>query len=231
MSKQRFRLGNYLGRGSRYYHATFDHITHKVNAQHQKMPTILLKDIFLVDKNDKKIALRKENDFIDDKGRHIVADHLWVKMTKPWFSLPQELVQGDEVFFKAEVTSYKISRDDVVSKREEAWQKAMQKNEQIYKRWAKYTETHQRKNFQASLEKMKQKQKANLEQAKKEQSQLKLVDYTLNHVQNIKVVKWGRVKKDFQRETYNYQQYKRQGYKYSAWLAYRSLNYSGKTIV
>lgn len=95
-TKQRFRLGELYQKGPNYYHAIFDHLTHKINSKGKKIPTILLKDIYLVDENDKKIPLRKNNDFIDAKGRHIVADHVWVKFTKPWFDLPFELLQGDE---------------------------------------------------------------------------------------------------------------------------------------
>lgn len=225
-NKQRFRLGDYYHKGANYYHATFDHLTHKVNAQGKKIPTILLTDVYLVDKDDKKIALRKSNDFIDKKGRHIVADHLWVKLTKPWFELPQELIKGDEIYFSAEIEQYRITRLDVIKKRDKIWNDAQKKSDQIYKSWSKYTDTHKRKNFQLSLEKMKQKQRKLLEQAKKDQEKLELVDYTLNRIKNIKVARWVKPKRGFKREKYDYDQYKRQGYKYSAWLAYHSMSYT-----
>lgn len=225
-SKQRFRLAEYYQQGPKYYHATFDHLTHKINQQGKKIPTALLKDVYLVDKYDKKIALRKANDFIDKKGRHIIADHLWVKFTKPWFDLPTELVKGDEIYFAAEVEQYKINRLDVLHKRDQIWLNAEKRSKQIYQRWSKYTETHKRKNFQLSLTKMKQKQREIIKKAKRDQKKQKLVDYTLNRIKNIKIAKISKTKSNFDRTQYNYSQFKRQGYKYSAWLAYRSMNYA-----
>lgn len=222
MSKQRFRLKELYQKGPNFYHATFDHITHKINQQHKKIPVILLRDLYLVDENDKKIALRKSNDFIDAKGRHIASDHVWIKLTKPWFDLG-ELIQGDEVFFSAEVDQYRINRDDVLNKREIIWQNAVRKNDQIYHRWQKYTDTHRRKNFQLSLNKMKQKQKNNLAKAKEEQEKLALVDYSLKSIKKPKLVK--KTDLDYEREKYSYDFYKKQGYKYSAWIAARSINY------
>lgn len=225
-SRQRFKLGELYHKGPHYYHATFDHITHKVNQQHKKIPVILLKDIYLVNENDKKIRLANKNDFKDKKGRHIIADHIWIKLTKPWLMLPKELIQGDEVIFQAEVEQYKIVRKDVNSKREQIYLDAKKKNDEIWKRWSKYTDTHKRKNFQLSLEKMKQKQRDNLAQAKRKQNDLKLVDYSLNKISKLKVVNY--LNTAYSREQYNWQQYKRQGYKYSAWLAARSMAYCKK---
>ena len=224
--KQRFRLGDYLNQVPQYYHATFGYIAHKVNQQHKKIPLILLKDIYLVDENDKKIRLSKKADFKDNKGNHIVADHLWVKLTKPWFELPDELLYGDEVYFRASVETYNIVRKDVLDQRQAIWDKAKKKSDQIYKRWAKYTEDHYRKNFSLSLNKMKEKQKKIMEQAKEDQAQLSLVDYGLNHIDKIKVVRSKRALYGVEREPYNYQQYKKQGYKYSSYLAAKSMNYA-----
>lgn len=169
MNRQRFRLGEYYGQQPKYYHATFDHISHKINSQKKKIPVILLTDIFLVNDKGEKIRLAKKNDFKDKKGRHIIADHLWVKLTKEWLKLPCQLLKGDEVYFQAGITKYRISRQDVLNKRNKIWNDALKKNEQIYKRWSKYTDTHKRKNLQLSLEKMKDKQRENLinAQAKK----------------------------------------------------------------
>lgn len=226
MNRQRFRLADYYQKGSKHYHATFDRLTHKTNAQHKKIPVALLTDVYLVDENDKKVRLSNKKDFIDKKGRHILADHLWVKFTKPWFEIPTELIKGDEVFFSAEVEQYKINRQDVLKERDKIWDEAKKKSEQIYLRWSKYTDTHRRKNFELSLNKMKQKQRDLMEQAKKEQEALELVDYSLNKIKNINVSKLIKPGHQFEREQYNYEQYKRQGYKYSAWLAARSIEYS-----
>lgn len=223
MARQRFRLKELFQKEPQYYHATFDHITHKINAQKKKIPVVLLTDVYLVNDLDKKIRLVNSNDFKDKKGRHIVADHLWVKLTKPWFSLPTQLVPGDEIFFQASVEQYRIVRSDLLKKRDDIWQQAVKERDQVYKRWAKYTETHKRKNFQLSLDKMKAKQTAILKQAKQEQSQIELVDYSLNKLSKIKIAKLVNVPQDFERGNYNYNWYKRQGYKYSAWLAAHSM--------
>lgn len=231
MSKQRFRLADYYQNGSNYYHATFEKLTHKTNAQHKKIPVALLTDVYLVDENDKKVRLSKKNDFVDRKGRHIIADHIWVKFTKPWFEVPNELIKGDEIFFSAEVEQYKINRPDVLKQRDRIWNDAKKKADQIYKRWSKYTDEHKRKNFQLSLEKMKQKQHDTLEQAKEDQKKLELVDYGLNKIKKINISKLVKPRHHFERGQYNYEQYKRQGYKYSAWLAARSIKYSqGKSV-
>lgn len=225
-SKQRFRLGELYQQGANYYHATFNRLTHKINAQRKKIPVVLLTDIYLVDQSDRKIRLANKNDFMDRKGRHIVADHLWVKMTKPWFELPTELIKGDEIYFSAEVAEYKINRPDILKKRDQVWNEAQKKSDQIFQRWSRYSDTHRRKNFQLSLDKMKQKQQDLMKQAKETQKKLKLVDYSLNKIKNIRIVNYTKPKLGFIRDQYSYSQYKRQGYKYTAWLAARSIEYA-----
>lgn len=212
MAKQRFKLGKFYGKPSRQYRATFGYLTHKVNQQHKKIPVILLKNIYIIDK-DKK---------------YLVADHMWVKLTKPWFKLG-ELLDGDRITFKAKVEKYKISRDDVLAKREAIWQEAVKTNNQIYQRWQKYTDTHHRKNFQLSLDKMKQKQKNNLIEAKKQQAKLELVDYSLNYISNLKLISKNS-DTSYEREQFDYDYYKKQGYKYSSWMAARSIDYTESHI-
>lgn len=222
MSKQRFRLGE-LDDQPHYFHATFKELTHKTT-RNGKKAVILLTDIYLVDESDHKIRLAKSNDFIDSKGRHIVADHCWVTLTKPWF-IGTELLSGDEVFFKANVTKYKINRDDVLEKRDQIWQDAEKKSEKIYQRWSKYTDMHRRKNFNLSLQKMKDKQRKIMELAKKQQNELELVDYTLNRISQVKLVKEKPVRKGWFREDWSYDQYKTDD-RYSGYLAARSIKYA-----
>lgn len=223
--RQRFRLAEYFGKSAQYYHATFDHITHKINRQSQKIPVILLTDVYLVDSQDKKIRLTNKDDFLDSKGRHIIADHLWVKLTKPWLELPQELLQGDEVYFRANVEQYNIVRTDTIAKRNQIWDAMVKKNKQIEQSWSYYTKHHYRKNFTQSLQKMRAKQKKNIDEAKILQAQVKLVDYSLNRISRLHITSFKKAKYGFQREVYNYYYFKKQGYKYSAWLAARSMNY------
>lgn len=212
MAKQRFKLGKFYDKQPQQYQAAFGYLTHKINQQHKKIPVILLKNIYVINK-DKK---------------YLVADHMWVKLAKPWFKLG-ELLNGDCLIFKAKVEKYKISRDDVLAKREAIWQEAIKTNDQIYQRWQKYTDTHRRKNFQLSLDKMKQKQKNNLIKAKKQQAKLELVDYSLNYISNLKLI---RKNSDiaYNREQFNYDYYKKQGYKYSSWMAARSIDYAENHI-
>lgn len=225
-SKQRFRLGEYYGKPAMRYHATFNYIAHKTS-HGKKVPMVLLTDLYLVDQNGKKIRLANSNDFIDKKGRHIVADHAWVKLTKPWYDLPCELIKGDEVEFDAKVEQYKIVRKSVLDQRDQIWKEAKKKADTIYKRWSKYTDTHHRKNFQLSLDKMKAKQKAILDKAKKDQEKLQLVDYGLNYIKSINLVKKTTPKHGFERDKYNYKQYRLYRYSYTSWLAARSMDYAG----
>ena len=129
-----------------------------------------------------------------------------------------------KIIFQAIVTQYKIARTDVLNERDKIWQDANKENQKIYERWAKYTDTHKRKNFQLSLKKMKAKQQKNLDLAKKKQKKLVLVDYSLNHIREIKVASLVKSSKLDERIKYDYDSYRRKGYKYSAWLAYRSIN-------
>ena len=62
MAKQRFKLGKFYGKPPRQYLATFGQLTHKINRQRKKIPVILLKNIYVIDKDRK----------------HLVADHMWV---------------------------------------------------------------------------------------------------------------------------------------------------------
>ena len=83
LRQSRFRLADYVDQPPQYYHATFGLITHKKTGR----AVILLKDLYFVDKDDRKIRLAKDNDQVDKKGRHIVADHVWINLTKPWLNL------------------------------------------------------------------------------------------------------------------------------------------------
>lgn len=113
-------------------------------------------------------------------------------------------------------------------KRNQIWDAMIKKNKRIETSWNYYTKHHYRKNFMTSLRKMRAKQQENITEAKKLQMQIKLVDYSLNHICKIHVVLLRKVKKNFQRETYNYVRFKNQGYKYSAWLAARTMDYIEK---
>lgn len=220
LRQSRFRLADYVNQPPQYYHATFGLITHKKTGR----AVILLKDLYFVDKDDRKIRLAKDNDQVDKKGRHIVADHVWINLTKPWLNLKTELLDGDEVMFKASVAPYKITRSDTVAQRQAIWQKAKVENELLWERYEKHKRSRMLKKHE--FDKLKQKQHANLMQAAKEESEIKLVDYSLNRITNLKVVNYKRVYYHTERQIYDPNRIKDQ--KYTKFLAWHSMDYSEK---
>lgn len=220
LKQSRFRLGDYLDKPAQYYHATFGFVTHKKSGR----AVVLLRDLYFVDQAGRKIALRKSNDQIDKYGRHIVADHLWVNLTKPWLKLGLELLDGDEVMFKASVTPYKITRKDTLDKRNQIWNKALVKNELLYEHYRMLK--IKRKTPKQALEKMQAKQKANLAKAKKEEDGIALVDYTLNKIKDLCVVRRKRVYYGVKRLAYDAGRIK--DHAYTKYLAWHSMDYAEK---
>lgn len=131
-SISRVILADFYGYPARYYHATFDHLTHKKDINGSKTPVVLLTDIYLVDSNDNRVDNSRTDTYISSEGQKIIADYLWTEFDKTWFETPHELLQGDEIFFKAEVEKYKISRADIIKKRQEIWKEAQTLNNSIY---------------------------------------------------------------------------------------------------
>src|SRR5699024_6556192 len=103
MSNQRVILADYYGYKAQFYHATFDHLSHSKDDTAEKKPVALLKNIYLVDANDKRKSNIRQDTYIDESGRAIIADHCWVSLNEEWFKLPFELLQGDEIYFLADV--------------------------------------------------------------------------------------------------------------------------------
>ena len=97
MSNQRVILADYYGYKAQFYHATFDHLSH--SKDNKKKPVALLKNIYLVDSNDKRQSNVRQDTYIDESGRAIIADHCWVPLDDEWFKLPFPLLQGDEIYF------------------------------------------------------------------------------------------------------------------------------------
>ena len=241
LRRSRFRLKQYQQEQDKeplYFHAVFNYITHK-DSHGRKTPVILLTDIYPVTKAGKKIRMADDSDFKDSKNRHIAADHCWVKLTKNWFNISYndlkhiELFKGDEIWFNARIEEYKITRKDTLAERNAIFKTAQKKCDQIYQRWQHYTDTHYRKNFQLSLNQMKKKQQKIMEQAKADQQKIKLVDYSFNYIKQIKIlrlisdIKSDKVsKKGYIRQRYDWNQYQKQGYKYTAYLAARSMSYT-----
>lgn len=222
LRQSRFRLGELDDDKYHYFHATFCLITHKKSGR----AVILLKDLYLVDKNDKKIVMRKKNDQVDKYGRHIIADHVWINLTKPWLETKNELFDGDEVMFKAKPTSYKIVRGDVLSKREAIYQKAIKKCDELEKKW--HTETAQGyvKNFDKKLARLNAQKRKILARAKEEQNNIELIDYTLKNISSIKVINYKKLFYHTERGLYNPDRYNDE--KYTNYLAWHSIDYAEK---
>ena len=78
--------------------------------------------------------------------------------------------------------------------------------------------------YQNVYEQMRSRMQSNLDLARLQQQQIPLVDYSLKNIQELKVVKY--FDKVEHRTKYNWSHFKKQGYKYSAWLAARSMTYA-----
>lgn len=220
--QSRFRLGELDDDQYHYFHAVFCLITHKKSGR----AVILLKDLYLVDKNDKKIAMRKASDQVDKYGRHIIADHVWINLTKPWLETKNELFDGDEVMFKAKPVSYKIVRNDVLQKREEIYQAAVKKCDKLEAHWRKETAKGYVKDFDQKLKALQDKKHKILARAKEEQNNIELVDYSLKNISSIKVVKYKKLFYHTERGLYNPNRYNDE--KYTKYLAWHSIDYAEK---
>lgn len=178
----------------------------------------MLTDVYFVDQFDKKIAMRLKNDQRDKRGRHIIADHIWINLTKPWLETGTELLYGDEVFFKADVKPYKRVRKDTLAIREQIYQKAKADCERIYDKFSFDLEDGYDYDFQKHLKQVKEKQKRIMKEALEKQAQIKLMDYTFKHVGKIKIVKYRPVHYKTERQHYNAQRYNDGRYiKYLIW--------------
>lgn len=136
MSNQRVRLAKYENK-RQFYHAVFGEIRHDKNNQ----PEVLLKDIYPIYPNGKKVPLRSKPELKDDKGEQIAADHAWVKLNIGFLNLPYELLNGDQIVFSAVVKTYPIVRQNVLKSRDMAWNSGQQKAEQVYEDYQHFKNT------------------------------------------------------------------------------------------
>lgn len=142
MSLQRTRLAKYENK-KQYYHATFGEIRHdKDNIAH-----VLLKDIYPVYENGKKIPLRSKPPLLNKKGQQIAADHVWVELVPSFFDVNQELLYGDEITFSAVVQSYNISRSDVKDNRHAIWKNGQDESQKVYDEYRKFCKTELERKF------------------------------------------------------------------------------------
>jgi hypothetical protein len=70
-------LADYYKQPVRYYHAIFHHLSFKKNYG-KKYPTALLKNIYLVDKDDNRIEIERDDTWHNNENRSIVADYCWI---------------------------------------------------------------------------------------------------------------------------------------------------------
>lgn len=220
MNRQRFRLANEYKQPARYYHATFWRISFSKTGQ----PLILLRNLYFVDKRDHKIPMRSKNDFVDKQGRHLVADHVWIKLTKPWLKIGAELMPGDEVFFKARVVPYKITRSDTLDKRTEIYNEACHKCQELTREWKIQTALYYVDNFDKKLAKFRKRRQKILDNMKKQQQKVPIVDYSLDYIAQIKVAKYRKLYYGYKREVYNAEKFK--DHKYLNWLVWHTSQYA-----
>lgn len=130
MSKQRLRLAKYLNK-RQIYRATFSEIRHDDHDQ----PQVLLKNVYPVYANGRKIPLRSRYVLTDEKGQQIAASHLWTNLNVNFLKVTHELLYGDQIQFSAVVTTYPIVRENVVKTRKQLWQQNKQDQKRMYKQY------------------------------------------------------------------------------------------------
>lgn len=143
MSNQRKRLAKYKNKIQRY-RGIFGEIRH----DKQNRPEVLIKDIYPIYKNGKKVPLRSKDGPTDSKGQQIATDHAWIPMTQSLLEVGRELFNGDIIEFDAVVKSYKIVRDDILKQRENLWQSGLTQLNVVYR---KYQRQKQRELTKARL--------------------------------------------------------------------------------
>lgn len=222
LRQSRFRLGELDDNKFHYFHATFGFITHKKSGR----AVVLLRDLYLVDKNDKKIVMRKNNDQRDKYGRHIIADHVWVNLTKPLLNTKRELFDGDELMFRAKPASYKIVRGDIVKEREAIYQKAVAQCDKLEEKWRKETAKGFVQNFDKKLTRLNNKKRKIMEDAKNKQNSIELIDYTLKNISSIKIINYKKLFYHTVRGVYNPDRYNDD--KYTNYLAWHTIDYAEK---
>lgn len=233
LPQQRVRLGRLFKRHNEYhyYRATFSHLSHTKNGK----VDLLLLNVYLVDKNNHLIHFKSNDpdDFHDQKGRIMVADHLWITATKKWLT-GMEKIYGDQVFFKAKIYKYHKHVDHVDAQREQLFKQAQAKKQLLYQKYTasvkKLKHVRHRttfsKNRQRLLDKLHRQQKAIDKKLKKDQSKIEFCDYSLINICNIHT-RPVKPKFHFLREEYQAKKYHNE--KYKSWLCYRSMDYAIKS--
>lgn len=220
LSNSRIVLSDFIGYPKQYYHATFCHLTHKHDGS--RHPVALLKNIYLVDENDERLESAASTNYLDEDNNGLIADHLWMDFSKNWFVIPQELLSGDEIFFKAAVEKYKIARKDILRRRDLIWKEVKQENTGIFNAWQGVKHNLKGAQYQARYEQMRAHIQSNNEMARLRQQSIPLVDYTLTDPE-FKIIYYDNESEN--RVKYDLKQFQNQRCKYTSWLAARSLSF------
>lgn len=164
MAKQRKRLKKNIG-VKKYYHATFNKITHKkvrqANGKQVSRPVVLLTDVYEIHKDGRKVRLGTSKIDISSKGKQVATDHAWIDLrvallrTTPYADGDgfNELLYGDEIEFSATVKEYPIVRDDVISDRNKLWDEAKAKSDKLFNDWSSKMDKYQNAFDQAKIDK------------------------------------------------------------------------------
>lgn len=227
MSNQRLILGDFFNQPSIFYHATFDHLSHYQKSNYHQ-PVILLLNLYLVDQQDKKIKINRSNIIRDIYGRCLITDHIWVDVNSSFFNcIPQELLYGDELYFKADVEEYPISRANVVTQRNLIWEKTQELNNSIFQSWRISRKQFKGEQYAIRLASIKAEIRQNNLIAQQQQRKIKMVDYGLTNIRSIHVSKYLPTLhyRNFQRIHYNLNKINADNYLYSKWLSRRTIQY------
>lgn len=222
MSDQRIFLGDYFQQSPLRYHAKFDRISH-----HKGIPTVLLKDIYIVDKDDVPIKLTRNDLLKDNLGHKLIADHVWIDLSSNWFKLPTEIFYGDEITFEASVERYPITRDDLLNKRNEIWENTKLENENLKQSWRNNKFQYRGQLRYAKYEQLQSQIRQNIQLAKKRQKEIPMVDYGLARIEKIKIEKLQPLieYKGIRRIGYSLDRLNKYKFKYINWISKRTEQY------
>ena len=110
-----------------------------------------------------------------------------------------------------------------MKQRDKIWNNAKEANAQLYQRWRSRSKANPGINFSASYKDMKAEQQENLDNAREEQRNISLVDFSFSRMKDLRLTKINPATKNIKRIKYDYDEYERLGYKYTFWLATRSM--------
>lgn len=263
--QQRARLAPYLNVRQRF-HATFDHVTHRIGSHKQQQAVILLRDIYPVNQDGRKIRLVGDDHVVESHGKRVAADHAWVELYVSFLKLGTELLNNDEIEFSAVVKPYDIVRDDVAQSRRDILKVAQDDSQAVFEAWLAenkawhagqadvkkkreaiyhwYRNNHGLVSFKEmraeqdrvsrdyektrpeGIEAVKRRQAKIMAAAHEKADAVKLVDYELTAIRDVKITKTRDVHYGWTRGQYDASRLKDRAY--TRYLAARSMAYCDK---